>query len=392
MTTSSHRLPPTSILGRYQAQRGSLLPGAKGCLSVDTEYSGYAAVDSTDSRERRHTAEFIRNDDEILSRPSVSRHINTWLNLSNVMSGVDSSIDKLGDNGGTRLELPRSLIPSHDTAITPLHEDPILFRALPDSQRRYTQGLVSDDDGLLAPPKRKIIFRPSPKDLLLSSQSNYIDDTRSHLDLQSPHPIHWSSTRAHPFQKHPIPISSHNPFRNPQRRPNTHTLPVKQQPVLVPTRARQRNPWPLQSHIFAPSPKVPNPNMVKYLENLVDDDIDVILYMSFQRSRSRSVNPDIDHSPNLPDHGDEQDQNQNQGATHAGRNGYLPSSQSQPGVVDHDGLERFLGERRRLSPPEAGAGTDEEEPTSDKGIFDDFPVCEMSIAMGLHDGMLRGGA
>ncbi|GLB45722.1 hypothetical protein LshimejAT787_2600550 [Lyophyllum shimeji] len=401
-------LPPTSVLGRYQAQSRLMLPDVKRRLAIGVGHNGCTFTDSTG---RRHRADFARNHGEVLSRPLATRHSDLGLESPDDMPGKDGFVAQTCRDGRAtphrvHVQVPSSLVPRQGAPIMPLDEERLLSRISHGTARRHTQDLDSQEEVLLVPPTRRSVYPASPSDAIIpSSQRKYDHEARSYVQSPPPSNSNWSSTGRRPFRRHPIPISSHNPFRHPSQYAG-RTQPAGTDAPPVPVQLTQRDRGPLRSHrdIRAPQPRVVKPDMVRYLETLVDardldgsDDEIIFCLPSSQRSEC-----DVAHSPKYC--------SQDEHAPRGG-NGHSPCIAA-PGVVSR-GFERFLEERRRLSPAfspsppleggrdayaseyvagaAAGASVNDPEPAWDKGPFDDFPVCEMSIAMGLHDRTRRRG-
>ncbi|KAG6879272.1 hypothetical protein C0992_003947 [Termitomyces sp. T32_za158] len=201
-------------------------------------------------------------------------------------------------------------------------------------QWMHTADLLSDQDEYLprrpAPPRFAITRLPPPKEETrlprLYAHNSRIracaDDAVRRMRAQAEKP----QQNFHPFRRHRIPIGGSNPFQS--------------------TRGSLR------------SGEDPLGHIIRSLERLVEDDDDILAYLESRLSAKETKPQEVRRHKHRP---------------------AAPSAQAN---------DCYFTERLCLSPTQVLPHLDEESirrPEPEVGLFDDFPVCEMSIAMGLHD-------
>ncbi|KAF8060215.1 hypothetical protein FPV67DRAFT_1655778 [Lyophyllum atratum] len=359
-STSPPPLPLTSMLGRYQAAKRASRPRdtkrSVPTVPIHPQPDSRPIINVSDRQERFRTVELVGSGDDGVPGSSNSRSHSDYRPKSFTVKPPDPGYIarplRTIPLPNVRPE-PHSDFVSHHATVTPLHEEPLLFRALIDTERRYTQGLVSDDPVIYVPPRST--WGTAPHKSFRAPGTNPMDPRSP---LKPTQPFRRTPGIPHIFKSHPVPISSHNPFRHPSRQvnihPSTRAVPVGQG-------------IPSHNHVFAPRPQLFNPEIVKNLERLVEDDEEIILYMASQRMVKS------DPSPDLSTDGDDEPTERWSSRWAASR-----------GVANPD---PYAKEPWRTSPPKAHSGLPEGSGgvKPQIGLFDDFPVCEMSIAMGLHD-------
>ncbi|KAF5378478.1 hypothetical protein D9615_007087 [Tricholomella constricta] len=389
-------LPKTSVLGRYQTQpqHQSLHVDEQDAARFLHIKKGRVQIGDT-SYERRHTADLVKENDKIILLRNPERH-----HTARTKAMRDSYNYHDHDHDHVRPPPPPSHAHhTHETPSTPLplHDEPILFSALSSfmGERLFTADLVGkddDDERVTLPPRHARQFA----------------EYRSNVNMHSPRLANPMVLRNRDIfgikKQYPIPTTTLDPFRWHGAAHASDGVGY----VPLPPSSPPFSPLPFPAHmcaspapsppahrpvdIVAPKPYLPNPNLIQHLESLIQDDDDddsddlesddtdddtddedVVLYMDFAHGSDHEFGSRKHHAYDY-------DQ----------------------GVMTR-GFERYAAERRLLSPSPLGLAYlqlgpeeeherehehEEEEEKGDKeekGLFDDFPVCEMSIAMGLHE-------
>ncbi|KAG6860222.1 hypothetical protein C0995_015619 [Termitomyces sp. Mi166 len=167
-----------------------------------------------------------------------------------------------------------------------------------------------------------------------------------------------TATQSHPSSRcYPFPIGDRNPFQ-----PSRQTLLTQGNPV--------RQPAPMRCEPPAAPRSMVNPHIIKGLERLLeDDDEEIIVYLN-SHPAAKEIAAAVAEEDRMI-----QEQE-------------VRPRKHRPAVLNQRAHDRFLAERRLISPHQTYRHLDEEHGHQRKpepGLFDDLPVCEMSVAMGLHD-------
>ncbi|KNZ78107.1 hypothetical protein J132_02299 [Termitomyces sp. J132] len=204
--------------------------------------------------------------------------------------------------------------------------------------RMYAADLVKDEDEYL--PRRPATSRAAIAPLLTHKETNTLPRLyahnprfRSHADDAMRHkeitPTAAQNPHSYSFRKHPFPISGPNPFR-----PTRQTL-LKQEKLFK--------------------------HVIDSVDRLIeDDDEEIIVYLDSHLAAKEIAVAVAEEERTLQE---------------------VRPPKHRSAVLNQRAHNFFLAQRRLLSPPQTHRCPDETEAES----FDDFPVCEMSIAMGLHD-------
>ncbi|KAG5350368.1 hypothetical protein C0989_011324 [Termitomyces sp. Mn162] len=160
-----------------------------------------------------------------------------------------------------------------------------------------------------------------PNDAVQRMCTETLDKEITPTAAQNPH--------SYSFRKHPFPISGPNPFR-----PTRQTL-LKQEKLFK--------------------------HVIDSVDRLIeDDDEEIIVYLDSHLAAKEIAVAVAEEERTLQE---------------------VRPPKHRSAVLNQRAHNFFLAQRRLLSPPQTHRCPDETEAES----FDDFPVCEMSIAMGLHD-------
>ncbi|KAG6833962.1 hypothetical protein H0H87_007973 [Tephrocybe sp. NHM501043] len=219
---------------------------------------------------------------------------------------------------------PQARAPPSEVAQIPLWEEPVLFAGVRASERYYSHELCDEEDEILIPR------RPSSNAAWAGSHIPQPKVTPNSRQDCRPYPAPAPARQEHySFKKHPIPISGPNPFRS--------------SPLI--------NPW-----------------VIRGITRLIDEEEEDIIVYDPHGTTPKAAAAEAEYNRQM-------------------QRPRIPYE----AIINQGAYTRFAEERRLHSPLEkrrrlpgeySAQLTEDQGPVTD---FDDFPVCEMSIAMGLHE-------